>query len=95
MNSKESRLYCSFQANITGIKFYPGYHCLKSCVPVRLHREPGNVHDGDAVMAYIESGSKYVELGHLEKDVAKVLAPMMDSLSGFRCIALVIYIYNH
>ena len=75
MNSKESRLYCSFQANVTGIKFYPGYHCLKSCVPVHLHREPGNVHDGDAIMAYIESGSKYVALGHIEKKVAKVIGP--------------------
>ena len=61
-------------------------------MPVLLHREPGSVHDGDTVMAYIESGSKYVALGHLEKDVANMLAPMMDSLSGFRCIALVIYI---
>ena len=29
------------------------------------------MHNGDAIMAYIESGSTYVALGHIEKNVAK------------------------
>ena len=97
MASCKSDLLCSFQANVVGIKFYPGYHYLKPCVPVHLQREPGNIHDTNAVMAYIESGTKQdtVALGDLEKGVASVIAPMMDCLSGDRYVALVVLFELH
>ena len=66
---------------------------LEILFPVYLHREPGNARDSNAIMAYIESsGTKHgtVALGHLEKEVASVIAPMMDTLPRFRCVALVI-----
>lgn len=69
---------------------------LEILFPVYLHREPGNARDSNAIMAYIESsGTKHgtVALGHLEKEVASVIAPMMDTVPGFRCVALVILHY--
>ena len=87
MANCSSDLYCSFQANVE-IKFYPGYQHLKSVMPVFLHREPGNFYHRDAVKVYINSdrGSSKA-LGHLEKHVASVIAPMMDNLFGFRYVA--------
>ena len=82
MDCRKSKLYCSFSANVVGIKFYPGIKYLKSIVPVYLCREPDNIHDSDAVMAYIDIGESRssmptIALGHLEKNVASVIAPMM------------------
>ena len=43
---------------------------------VRLWRENGNPHDPHSVWVVLKSGE---ELGHLDRTVAAVLAPVMDS----------------
>ena len=40
---RTAKVTCSFKAKFVGIKFYPSYHCLKSYVPVCLHRESDNI----------------------------------------------------
>ena len=89
MARDRSKLCCSFCANVVGIKFYPGIKHLEPVVCVYLCREPDNIHDSNAVKAYIGECSSSKALGHLEKDIASVIAPMMDCLDGFRCVAYV------
>ena len=47
--------YCSFTANIMGIKFYEGLAKLHSMMNVQVKRESGNVHDANAIVVQLKS----------------------------------------
>ena len=69
--------YCSFHANVTGIKFYSGINELHPMMHARLGREELNPFDSKSVLVFTFSGNV---LGHLEKKTAAVIAPIMDTM---------------
>ena len=80
-----SSLFCSFAANVTGIKFYPGRRQLHSMMQVAFEREPENVYDPNSIV--VLTSDTNAKLGHLERSVAIALAPLLDlHLPGFRII---------
>ena len=72
--------YCSFEANIVGVMFYPGQVEIKPMMRVLLEREPENVHDTNSIVAKVlDSGTM---LGHLDRKTAAVIAPLLDNHPG-------------
>ena len=67
--------YCSVTTNIMGIKFYHGVVRMSSMMHVYLERETHNQFDHNSIRVVLKSGEM---LGHLERKVADVLAPLMD-----------------
>ena len=60
--------YCSFEAHIVGVKFYPG---LKPKMQVLLAHELQNSYDKNSIMAKVcNSGTM---LGHLDWQTATVI----------------------
>ena len=79
--------YCSVTANVMGIKFYHGVVRMSSMMHVYLERETHNHFDHNSIL---KSGEM---LGHLERKVADVLAPLMDlRIAGFaiKCLILIL-----
>ena len=71
--------YCSIEANIVGVKFYPGIYEIAPMLRVRLVRELDNKHDKNSIVAqFLDSGTM---LGHLDRRTASVVAPIMDTLT--------------
>ncbi len=66
--------YCSISANVTGVKFNPGIEELHSTVHVKLAKNPK---DENSILTITQSGQV---LGHLERKVAAVLAPILNGL---------------
>ena len=70
-----------------GIKFYHGVVRMSSMMHVYLERETHNHFDHNSIL---KSGEM---LGHLERKVADVLAPLMDlRIAGFaiKCLSLIL-----
>ncbi|KAL2895836.1 putative SWI/SNF-related matrix-associated actin-dependent regulator of chromatin subfamily A member 3-like 1 [Bienertia sinuspersici] len=61
-------------ANIVGLQYYSGR--ISGREMVGLVREPLNVYDENAIKVLNTRGD---QVGHIERDVAKVLAPLMDT----------------
>ena len=81
------KLFCSFSANVTGIKFYNAWRDLHSMMRVTFRREYHNIHDSNAIVVLTYDNK---ELGHLERPVAAAVAPLYDSqLPGFRIVGYV------
>ena len=75
------KLFCSFSANVTGIKFYDAWRDLHSMMRVTFRREYHNIHD---------SIYDNKELGHLERPVVAAIASLYGSqLPGFRIVGYV------
>ena len=73
--------YCSVTANVMGIKFYHGVVRMSSMMHVYLERETHNQFDHNSIRVVLKSGEM---LGHLERKIADVLAPLMDlRIAGF------------
>lgn len=69
--------YCSFTANVCGIKFYSGLQELHPMMHVRLIREPSNHVDSNAVIVKTRNGRT---LGHVER---KLLLFLLHSWIGW------------
>ena len=68
-------------ANVSGIMFYDGLPHLKSLQHVQLERDRSSFQDTNAISYYTAKPifpDCTVVLGHLEKNIAAALAPMMD-----------------
>ena len=63
-----------------GIKFYDGLAHLQPLQPVLLERDYTNLHDSNSISVKIVLLNRSAKLGHLERKVAAVLAPLMDSM---------------
>ena len=89
---EKSKLFCSFSANVTGIKFYDGWRDLHSMMRVTFRREYDNIHDNNAIVVLTYDMYDNKELGHLERPVAAAIAPLHDlQLPGFRIVGYVQY----
>ena len=75
MIADDCKEYCSVTANVMGIKFYRGVVRMSSMMHVYLERETHNQFDHNSIRVVLKSGEM---LGHLERKVADVLAPLMD-----------------
>ena len=76
----ESWCYCPLvclEAKISGVCFYDGLQVLRPFLTISLKREIGNVKDANSIL--VESAEEKMTLGHLEKNVAAVFAPLMDN----------------
>ena len=69
--------YCSFEALITGVKFYAGECEIRPMLRVLLVRDHGNGYDDNAVMA--KALDSRMVIGHLDKKTAAVVAPIIDN----------------
>jgi SWI/SNF-related matrix-associated actin-dependent regulator of chromatin subfamily A3 len=69
----------SANAEIVGIKYYSGIISPGETGTVR--RQPRNPYDANAIAVYTPQGG--VQVGHIKREVAAVLAPLMDS-AGLR-----------
>ena len=84
MGEYSATLFCSFVANVTGIKFYEGHLHLQSVMRVLFEREFSNPHDSNAILVKLVLPEDCVILGHLERRVSSTIAPLMDrNLAGF------------
>ena len=63
-------------ANIVGIQYYSG--TISGREMVGLVREPLNTYDPNAIKVL---NTRTVQVGHIERNVASVLAPLIDSLA--------------
>ena len=72
----ESKLFCSFGANVTGIKFYSGWHQLHPMMQVAFARGPENIYDKNSIV--VLTYDTKTEQGHLERLTAAGLAPLLD-----------------
>ena len=64
-----------------GIKFYPGASKMCSMMHTYLERESCSLHDHNSIRVELKFGDV---LGHLESEIAPVLAPFMDrNIAGF------------
>nr|POE84064.1 putative swi/snf-related matrix-associated actin-dependent regulator [Quercus suber] len=63
-------------ANIVGIQYYSG--TISGREMVGLVREPLNAYDPNAIKVL---NTRTVQVGHIERNVASVLAPLIDSLA--------------
>ena len=72
-------LFCSFVTNVTGIKFYEGHLHLRSVTRVLFEREFSNPHDSNAILVKLVLPEDCVILGHLERRVSSIIAPLMKS----------------
>ncbi|OIW15493.1 hypothetical protein TanjilG_32897 [Lupinus angustifolius] len=61
-------------ANIVGTRYYPGY--ISGREMVGLVREPLNPYDSNAIKVL---NTQTIQVGHIERSVAAVLAPLIDS----------------
>ena len=76
MNSKDSwKELVSVEAYVTGTMFYGGRENLRPLLKAMLWREKENPHDCNAIMVLVPEEQ---QLGYLQRDTAKVLAPLMD-----------------
>ncbi|VDB95911.1 unnamed protein product [Peniophora sp. CBMAI 1063] len=66
-------LYVSYRTNIVGVQYYKGLVALGQ--EVNVLREPTNRYDSNAVKITNMSGE---QVGHIPKEVAAKLAPLMD-----------------
>lgn len=73
-SSSETYLLGFVIANIVGLQYYPG--TVSGREMVGLVREPLNPYDSNAIKVV---NTKTVQVGHVERSVAKVLAPLIDS----------------
>ena len=73
----------SFRSEARGIKFYD---VLTSSVyvgqPLHLELEPHNQYDSDCVAVYVSSAGSRSMLGHLARESAEYLAPLLRA--GFQ-----------
>lgn len=53
--------------------------CPKANARILLFREPGNKHDANAIKILAATGAKRFQVGYVPKDVAAILAPLMDA----------------
>ena len=67
---ERSKLFCSFSANATGIKFYDEWRQLHSMMRVVFRREYDNIYDINSILVLTYNGEK---LGYLERSVAAAL----------------------
>ena len=74
---EKSKLFCSFSANVTGIKFYNAWRDLRSMMRVTFRRE----YDENNVIVILTYDTK--ELGHLERSVAAAIAPLHNSTTRY------------
>ena len=72
MAEYSSTLFCSFEANVVGLKFYEGHLHLQCLMRVVLMRDFGNTHDCSAVAVKFAPLYGNVLLGHLERHMTKV-----------------------
>ena len=72
--------YCSFEAHIVGVKFYPGLVEIKPIMQVLLEREPENTYDENSIVAKVHNSG--MMLGHLDRKTAAVIAPLLDNHPG-------------
>lgn len=66
-------LYCMMRVNIVGTQYYRGL--VGSGEEVILRREPGNPYDRNAIQVL---NIHNVQLGHIPRDIASKLAPLLD-----------------
>ncbi|EIN11511.1 hypothetical protein PUNSTDRAFT_111629 [Punctularia strigosozonata HHB-11173 SS5] len=66
-------LYCQMKTNVVGIQYYDGL--VGPGEQVRLVREPSNKYDRNAIKVCNIAGA---QIGHLPRQVAAKLAPLMD-----------------
>ena len=86
-NDGEVEFFCSFLANVMGIKFYDAWWNLHSMMRVTFRREYDNIHDNNVITVLTYDNK---ELGHLERPVAAAIAPLHDlQLPGFRIVGYV------
>ena len=64
----------SIECLVTGVAFYEGKNKLESLRRATFIREPANPHDEFAIAVMV--GDE--QLGYVEKNVARYLAPIMD-----------------
>ena len=74
-----STLFCSINANVNGIKFYPGVRELQSLKTVKFERDRSCVQDCNAILIKFENG---LILGHLKQHISAAIAPLMDRMSS-------------
>ncbi len=96
---KKQELLGAFDAEIVGIRHYAGKIELDGTF--RCRREPGNEYDKNAIKIINEEGE---QIGYLDRQTAKVLAPYMDDKSirlrcdvtgeGDFCIPILVRIYQ-
>ncbi|GAV79907.1 SNF2_N domain-containing protein/Helicase_C domain-containing protein/HIRAN domain-containing protein/zf-C3HC4_2 domain-containing protein, partial [Cephalotus follicularis] len=73
-SSSETYLMGFVYANIVGLQFYSG--TISGREMVGLVREPSNPHDNNAIKVL---NTRSVQVGHIERSVAAVLSPLIDS----------------
>ncbi|EJD35996.1 hypothetical protein AURDEDRAFT_117185 [Auricularia subglabra TFB-10046 SS5] len=67
-------LYCSLKADIVGVQYYTGM--VGNMEQVLVRREPNNAYDRNAIKVF---NAANVGVGHLPRNVAAKLAPLMDA----------------
>ena len=94
MAEYSTTLFCSFEANVEGIKFYEGHLRLQSLMRVVLVRDLGNTHDCSAVAVKLVRPYGNALLGHLERHVAAAIASLMDRHLTGLIICGFVHCYN-
>ena len=67
----------SFSAIVKGVRFYDGYDSIVEGRRVVCQWDSGNRHDANAVSVYSLLQGRKVMAGHLERDVAAFVGPLL------------------
>ena len=75
-DDEDDAIYCGLaMAEIVGVQHYRGTIHPGETGTVR--RQPSNPYDRNAIAVYSPHGG--IQVGHIKREVAAVLAPLMDS----------------
>ncbi len=73
-------LLATFFSTVRGIRFYDvSSNSISAGMSAVLQLEPTNPHDSSCVAVYVRSSPFRTKLGHLARDTAALLAPLMRS----------------
>ncbi len=68
-----------FHSKVVGTTFYQfNWDDITPATPLRIERDPGNVHDANAIKVLALTQSGWIHIGHLSRDIAAQFAPLID-----------------
>ncbi len=80
LTSTMAIVLATFYSRVRGIKFYDvSSATISAGISVSLQLEPTNPHDSNCVAVYLHVGSVSNKLGHLAREDAAHLAPLIRS----------------